>query len=252
METAFGRSYRPGSLTIMRRALLIALVVVAASCSGDSDAPTTTAAATTTAATTPQETAAPTTIAADTSITTTSVATTSATTPAPASTTTLAAGDPAIRIEEIVFAGEPYLIIGNLGSGPGSTEGYWICQFPSYYELPPVDLLPGERLAVPLGTGTVPDLVGVVATADVELPLGTVSGLDGELGLYSSSSFNSPDAIVDYVEWGSSGHARSGVATAAGIWIDGGFVAVPTELLAIVTQAFPTVGPDDWFAEIGG
>ena len=109
-----------------------------------------------------------------------------------------------------------------------------------------------QRLAIPLGTGTVPELVGVVATAEVERPLGTVSSSDGELGLYRSSSFNSPDAIVDYVEWGSSNHARSGVAVAAGIWVPGGFVEVPAELLAIVTQAFPTEAPEDWFAEIGG
>jgi len=236
----------------MRRALLIALVVVAASCSGDTDTPTTTAATTTSATSAQQETGSPATTAADTSVTTTSASTTSTTTVAPASTTTLAAGDPAIRIEEIVFAGEPYLIIGNRGGGPGSTAGFWICQFPSYFELPPVDLLPGERLAVPLGTGTIPDLVGVVAIADAELPLGTVSSLDGELGLYSSNTFNSPGAIVDYLEWGSSGHARSGVAVTAGIWVDGGFVEVPAELLAIVTQAFPTTGPEDWFAEIGG
>ena len=40
----------------------------------------------------------------------------------------------------------------------------------------------------------------------------------GEVGLYSISSFSSSDAILGYVEWGSSGHGRSSVAVAAGIW----------------------------------
>jgi hypothetical protein len=72
------------------------------------------------------------------------------------------------------------------------------------------------------------------------------------MGLYSANMFNSPDAIEDYVEWGTTGHARSSVAVAAGIWQEGGFVEVPAAALAIVSQTFPTVGPDDWFAEIGG
>ncbi len=159
---------------------------------------------------------------------------------------------PAIRLDEIVFAGDPYLIITNRGNGVGSTSGLFICRFPDYYELPAIELKPGERMAVPLGEGEVPDLIGVVATVDVRSPLGPVSATEGELGLYSRNEFNSEDAIIDYVEWGSPGHARSGVAIAAGIWVVGGFVEVPPELLAIVAQAFPTDSPEDWLAEIGG
>lgn len=175
--------------------------------------------------------------------------------PAPstlATTTTRIAGDAAIRIDEVVFAGEPYLVLANKGTGAGSTAGLWICQFPAYFELPAFDLLPGERLAVPLGDGSVPSLVGVVGTVDVVRPIGAVGPTDGEVGLYQANQFNSPAAIVDYLEWGSSGHARSGVAVAAGIWTESGFVDVPPEVLAIVAQAFPTVGPEDFFAEIGG
>lgn len=243
---------RAGSLAAMRTRLLIAIGLVVVACGGDVETPATTANGSTTTITASPTTATP---------STTAGTTTSATTGAPAPTTTTSptvpsttpgGGEPAIRIEEIVFAGDPYLLIGNGGTGLGSTEGYFICQFPSYYGLPSVELQPGERLAVPLGDGTVPDLVGVVATVEVTRPIGEVSATNGELGLYSTNTFNSPDAIVDYVEWGASGHARSGVAVAAGIWVDGGFVEVPTELLAIVAQAFPTLGPEDWFAEIGG
>lgn len=163
-----------------------------------------------------------------------------------------AGGFAQIRIDEIVFAGEPYLLIANRGDGPGSTEGHFICQFPSYYGLPAVELLPGERMAVPLGDGEVPELISVVSIVDVASPIGRITSDGGELGLYSRNEFNSPDAIIDYVEWGTSDHARSGVAVAAGIWTEGGLVEVPPELLAIVAQGFPTMGPQDWFAEIGG
>lgn len=227
----------------------MALALLAASCSGVTD-PATSVATSAEVPTTEAITTAPTSTIDESSTTATTVASTTTSTVLP--TTTVSAGDPAIRLEEIVFAGEPYLIIGNRGSGAGSTAGLWICQFPAYYELPAFELQPGERLAVPLGEGAAPDLVGVVATVEVVQPLGAVTSHDGEIGLYSSNEFNSPQAILDYVEWGFPGHAREEVAVAAQIWTTNGYVEVPAELLAIVVQAFPTVGPQDWFAEIGG
>lgn len=232
------------------RKTLICLAVVAVACGGDSGGDTTAATTTPPATTTQQTSAAPTT-EGSASPTTTAAPGTTTTAPEPP-TTTVAGAQPAIRIDEIVFAGEPYLLIANRGDGAGSTAGHFICRFPDYFPLPAVELQPGERLAVPLGEGEVPDLVGVVETVAVTSPLGPISSRDGELGLYSTNQFSSSEAIVDYVEWGSSGHARSDVAVGAGIWTAGGFVAVPDEILAIVAQAFPTQGPDDWFAEIGG
>jgi hypothetical protein len=52
----------------------------------------------------------------------------------------------------------------------------------------------------------------------------TLSPVDDELGLYLSADFANPAAIIDYVEWGSSGHTRSTVAVAALIWTSGDFV----------------------------
>ncbi|NND01614.1 MAG: hypothetical protein HKN91_02405 [Acidimicrobiia bacterium] len=233
----------------MRKTLALVVLLFAASCSSATESTTTAAVSTTDTTTSSTTSTAPQTSTTTSDAPTTSVA---ATTSAAPTTTVVTGGIPAIRLDEIVFAGDPYLIITNRGDGAGSTEGHFICRFPDYYELPAVALQPGERLAVPLGEGEVPELVGVVATADVRSPLGPISATDGELGLYSRNEFNSDDAILDYVEWGSSGHARSGVAAAAGIWVTGGFVEVPAELLAIVAQAFPTDSPEDWLAEIGG
>ncbi|MCP3973738.1 MAG: hypothetical protein GY720_04515 [bacterium] len=233
----------------MYRLLITALVLLAASCGGNTDTTTTPPTSSEATSTSAASDASTTTAVTESTTSSTAEPTTSATT---VTTTTLAEGDPAIRIDEVVFAGEPYLIIANRGTGGGSTAGHWICQFPSYYELPAVNLQPGERLAIPLGEGEVPQLAGVVASVDVTTPLGSVTGHDGEIGLYRSNVFNSADAIVDYVEWGFPGHARSEVAIAAQIWTQNGYVEVPAEMLAIVAQTFPTVGPQDWFAEIGG
>jgi len=239
----------------MHRRLLIALTLLLTGCGG-ATSPSTTLETTTTAAAAASSSS--TTTATGDEGATTSSAVPESTTEPPAdsttttTTTTIGGGTSAIRIDEIVFAGGPYVVISNQGTGVGSTLGYWICQFPSYYELPTLKLLPGEKIAVSLGAETLPDLVGMVATVDVSSPVGDVTTVDGELGLYSENTFNSPDAIVDYVEWGMGGHARSSVAVAAGIWQTDGFIEVSPETLAIVAQAFPSVGPDDWSAEIGG
>ena len=184
--------------------------------------------------------------------TTTTTTTAAPTTTEPPPTTTIAEGDPAIRIDEIVFVGDPYLLLANRGTGAGTTGEMWICQFPNYFALPAVELGPGDRIAIPLGDGEVPDLVGVVASVEAVRPLGPISRSSGEIGLYSTDTFNAPEAIVDYVEWGQADHARSIVAVRAGIWVEGGFIEMAPEVLAIVAEIFPTTGPEDWHAEIGG
>lgn len=242
----------------MNRRLLIALALLLAGCGGATEPGTTLQATTTTAATGSSATAADTVPEATTSTiappesTIGAATSTSTTTTTTTTTTTIPGGGSSIGFDEIVFAGGPYLVISNRGPGVGSTAGHWICQFPSYYELPAVELQPGEKMAIQLGVAPVPDLAGVIATVDVSAPIGIISAADGELGLYLGDTCNSANAIVDYVEWGTSGHGRSSVAAAAGIWKDGGFIEVPTEALALVAQAFPSLGPADWFAEIGG
>ncbi|MEM7551288.1 MAG: spondin domain-containing protein [Bacteroidota bacterium] len=57
----------------------------------------------------------------------------------------------------------------------------------------------------------------------VVLPYTQLSENSG-LGLYSTNSFASADAIVDFVQWGEAGSPRENVAVEAGIWTLGEFV----------------------------
>ncbi len=107
----------------------------------------------------------------------------------------------------------------NLGDADLDIGPYSMCNFPDY---DPISSLTG------LATNMVPG-----ATLTFTWP--ALSGSDGECGLYSSTSFGSSAAIVDYVEWGSAGHFREGVAVGAGVWFAGQFV--------------PGTGP---FAFVGG
>lgn len=49
----------------------------------------------------------------------------------------------------------------------------------------------------------------------------------GEMGIYSSGSFGSAAAIVDYVAWGTPTGFRDTVAQTAGIWTDNDQLALP-------------------------
>lgn len=49
---------------------------------------------------------------------------------------------------------------------------------------------------------------------------------DGEIALFSSDNFQDTTALLSYVQWGSSGHEKEGMAVAADKWVAGEFVAL--------------------------
>ena len=103
--------------------------------------------------------------------------------------------------------------ITNTGSSTVDISSYWICNFPSYTRL--------NNLTIACGDLNLSENETVVITANFDIPTD-----DAELGLYTSNSgnFGNADFIISYLEWGSTGHRRSGIATGKGIW-DGNAVA---------------------------
>jgi len=97
----------------------------------------------------------------------------------------------------------------NIGTVPVDVSGYWICNFPSYSQIATLNLQCGNTIMEPGELLTITNFNNLSS--------------DSELGLYTSSAFSSPSAIIDYVEWGSSGHQRSATAVLAGIWTTGDF-----------------------------
>ena len=121
-----------------------------------------------------------------------------------------------VVINEIDFATKS-VEIKNVGTTSVDVSNYWLCNFPSYSRVgvltvssgSPINLASGEFLVVVFDK--------------------TLNLADGELGLYDKGgSFSSSSAIVDYVEWGKTGHQRSSVAVQAGTWTTGSFVAALT------------------------
>jgi hypothetical protein len=110
-----------------------------------------------------------------------------------------------------------------------------------------VELQPGELAAVEVTGrdeifGPPTFAIAIEGIADI----GTFDPTSGEVGLYLGNDFDNPDAIVSHVEWGSSGHGRSGTAVAAQIWPDGGFVETSELTGAILATLIPPTDPEHW------
>ncbi len=237
-----------------RGVFLVVVALLLAACSnGDAD-PTTTPVASASTTTSIGTVAVTTTTApvvagattttvggADETTTTTVGASDTTTTTAGATATTPAAVPATFAISRVVFGGEGYVAVTNVGGTTGNLEGWQLCQRPGYYRIGSIDVAPGETVRF---TGkAVEGLTGQVIDAGGRF--GQLSAANGEIGLYVDNNFASASSIRSYVEWGSSDHGRSSVAVEAGIWIAGGFVRSEGAPGLAATVGLPT-SPSDW------
>lgn len=214
---------------------VIAFALLVAACSSSDEATDSTTVAPDTSTSTTR---------AETTTTTSATTTTAAATSTSAATTT-AAGRAQFALSTVGFGDSAMIVITNIGGAPGDLGGHWLCQRPSYYEIPPIELAPLEAVAISAGGELFSPPPGAKVLDDVAT-IGTLNPESGEIGLYSSNSFGDSDAIVSYVEWGQSGHGRSSVAVSAGIWSEGSFVATDGASSAITALLLPAEDPVDW------
>ena len=112
-------------------------------------------------------------------------------------------------INEVQFGNLDRVELYNNGDVTIDLSTYWLCLGPGRYaqigNLTPVsgniELGSGEFLVLPFD----------------------MDDADG-LGLYSTNTFASAEAIIDFVQWGEAGSPRENVAAEAGIWTVGDFV----------------------------
>jgi hypothetical protein len=106
--------------------------------------------------------------------------------------------------------------IHNFGGATVDISSYFFCQWPSYFQV--------SFMAAPISGSTT-----LISGADVTITSSVNFGIaNGEFGLYSTSgggTFNS--GMVDYLEWGTSGHFREGLAVSLGLWATGTTITAP-------------------------
>jgi len=141
-----------------------------------------------------------------------------------------------IVFNEVQYGTRNLIELYNNGDIAIDLAPYWLCLGPGEYsqignltpESGDISLEPGE-LVVLNPTFTMDDSEG--------------------LGLYSSQAFTDADALIDFVQWGSSGSARENVAVEANQWTAGDFV--PTVTLAASSIEYDGEGDasTDWAEE---
>ncbi|WP_025664062.1 spondin domain-containing protein [Aquimarina megaterium] len=115
-----------------------------------------------------------------------------------------------VVFNEIKFQGTDLVEIFNKGNQEADLSNYWLCLGPGTYQR--IGSLTPE-------SGSVVIPAGGYLVLSYDLP-----DASGGLGLYSTDSFASSDAIVDFVQWGAGGSPRENVAVAAEIWTANDFI----------------------------
>jgi hypothetical protein len=155
--------------------------------------------------------------------------------------TTIITGNVTFVIGSVTFGEQGTIEIGNLGPDTGDLTGFWIAIHPFYLEIPSTIIAPGKAIVVSVAPGADPDLV--IPAAGL-LPV--MKSGSGEIGLYASGGFGDPDAIVDYVEWGSTGHVRSDVAIEAGLWPEDQAIVIDGSATGLTAEDRSEPGPQGW------
>lgn len=123
--------------------------------------------------------------------------------------------------------------IKNISNDTIDVSDYWICRTNNIY----------DRIgATNIECGSFNTLM---APGDVNGLNLSLDNSDGELAIYNDFDFDNPDAMIHYVEWGSTGHGRSDEAVAANLWSTGDFVdaITPNNSIYFTGQGYTS---DSW------
>lgn len=98
----------------------------------------------------------------------------------------------------------------NFGNVAQNIGTHFLCNFPDYVQFNSMVVLSGS--------------VNLMPNASVTVIYPPCNGLDGEQAYYINNVFTSATSMKDYMEWGSGGHTREGLAVTNGFWTAGQFV----------------------------
>jgi len=143
-----------------------------------------------------------------------------------------------VRINEVDYS-DKWVELYNTGTSSVNVSNYHLCTYPTY-----------QDLATLTGQSTVTMNAGEFLVVDWD-PLSNNAGdPDGEVGLYvDGDRFTDHTDMVDYMEFGESGHFRESVAVDAGEWQSGEFVSLaPSGKTLSYFGMTGEVGQENWDA----
>lgn len=87
--------------------------------------------------------------------------------------------------------------------------------------------------------------------ATILFDVSRAGGIDpsgGEIALYTADTYSDPDALIDYVAWGSPGHAASPIAAEALLWSTEDYIETHTDTIILTRIESGVPGSDAWEA----
>ncbi len=119
-----------------------------------------------------------------------------------------------VRINE-VHEGDQWVELLNTGDAEVDVSGLWLCVRPEYSQVSELNALSGS-MTIPAGGYLVVEWNAIKTST-------------GEVGLYESNTFESADAMLDYVQYGAAGQGRASVAVTAGLWDEGTYATAAAD-----------------------
>lgn len=123
-----------------------------------------------------------------------------------------------LRFTEIIPGPDGYLVLENFTDVPVTLAGQHLCQGDMCFALPDEVVPSGETIIITTGDGEA--LEGLVVS---NATIGDIRPADGEIGLYASTEWDDPQALLTYIEWGSTPHELTELAIEAGVWLEGSY-----------------------------
>ena len=172
----------------------------------------------------------------------------------PEESTTPTESSPAIMEDVVIneiFPAASQVELHNRGSTPVNIGGFWLCHTTPaliYIQMPPDTIIqPSGFVVVHWGIDGTDTTNEVFTFPSIPIPMNIPHG---EFALYTPFPFaeeNFADSalIIDYVQWGETGHFREEVAAQAGIWPQGQFVPAPNADQSLALNATGNA-PEAW------
>jgi len=118
-------------------------------------------------------------------------------------------------INEIGLGPEGFIALTNFIDVPVSMRGLYLCQAGDCFALPDRSVAAGETVRVAAGNGG--NLENVVAR---EATFGELRRPDGEIAIFTSPNTSDPEAMLVYLQWGSTPHELTALAVENGLWFE--------------------------------
>ena len=133
-----------------------------------------------------------------------------------------------------------WIEIQNVTDGELDASDLVLCDFPDYPNVRGLTALGGSSMIIPAG--------GFFVAAWPNLDQD--NGGDSEVAIYKvdTDNFGQANLLLDYMEYGSTGHTRAGVAAEAGAWPAGEFVPAPAAGTTLQLIDSSTPGAASWAA----